>query len=170
MGLCFEALHQDEMAVEAYRQAWDTLLNQGTAAADGDPSTAEEGAKTARPRGHQGADCELKIKDGEGQHRKTGDGGGTEIERILLKAKRMLANSSRSTSAVTARGWSPGSTPEQRVALQEVGARPNSERTARGPGTGDRRDMFAGSSSMRWNRVLHCREGRPGRPALGQNN
>ncbi|CAM9696611.1 unnamed protein product, partial [Scytosiphon promiscuus] len=100
MGLCFEALHKDEMAAEAYHQAWNTLLERRAAAAEREPSGAEA-PNTTGTGGHNDG-----IADG---------GGDDAVRRILSQARLVLQNCSRSTAAVTAGGWSRGSTPGQGV-------------------------------------------------------
>ncbi|CAM9360598.1 unnamed protein product [Ectocarpus fasciculatus] len=94
MGLCFEALHQDKMAAEAYRQAWNTLLEQRPASA----APAGYGAvfiKTAKSGGGKGVEAV----------------GVDEIGTILRQAQLALAANGRSTSA--AEGRSRDSTPPE---------------------------------------------------------
>ncbi|CAM9553988.1 unnamed protein product [Ectocarpus sp. 4 AP-2014] len=96
MGLCFETLRQDKMAAEAYRQAWNTLLEQCHASAT-PASYAAVFAKTAK----------------SGGGKEVGVIGVNEIGAILRQAQLALAASIRSTSA--AGGRSRDSNPEQQL-------------------------------------------------------
>ncbi|CAB1101527.1 unnamed protein product [Ectocarpus sp. CCAP 1310/34] len=114
MGLCFETLRQDKMAAEAYRQAWNTLLEQrhASAAPAGQkpppPTTTGDPSKT---RTGYGAVFAKTAKSGGGKE--VGVVRVDEIGAILRQAQLALAASSRSTSA--AGGRSRDSTPEQQL-------------------------------------------------------
>ncbi|CBJ25529.1 hypothetical protein Esi_0003_0165 [Ectocarpus siliculosus] len=118
MGFCFETLRQDKMAAEAYRQAWNTLLEQRHA--------------SAAPAGY-GAVFAKTAKSGGGKE--VGVVGVDEIGAILRQAQLALAASSRSTSA--AGGRSRDSTPEQQ--LQRSKGTSSTER--RPPSSGQQPDQ-----------------------------
>lgn len=112
MGLCFEALHQDKMAAEAYRQAWNTLLEQrpaSAAPAGQKPPPSTTAGDTSKTRTGYGAVFIKTAKSGEGKGVEAV--GVDEIGTILRQAQLALAASSRSTSA--AGGRSRDSTPPE---------------------------------------------------------
>lgn len=114
MGLCFETLRQDKMAAEAYRQAWNTLLEQrhaSAAPAGQKPPPSTTTGDPSKTRTGYGAVFAKTAKSGGGKE--VGVVGVDEIDAILRQAQLALAASSRSTSA--AGGRSQDSTPEQRL-------------------------------------------------------
>lgn len=111
MGLCFETLNQDKMAAEAYRQAWNALLERRSARQN---SRGSGGAFGGRANGGG----EGSAKEKEEAVLKGGGGGGEnddddEIGRIFEQAKLALTIGGTGSNNGTS-GWSRGSTPQQK--------------------------------------------------------
>lgn len=140
MGLCFETLNKDKMASEAYRQAWNALLEQRAArqTSTGNGGAFEDGAAGVAESSGKG----MEEAD------RSSDNGDDEIGRILQQAKMALtiggSISNRGTS-----GWSRDGTPQQKQ---------------RGEGTPEM--QAAGRSLGNLERRGHCRSGITGTDIL----
>lgn len=129
MGLCFETVHQDKMAAEAYRQAWNTLLEQR---AEGRRKSPGGGARSTTKGnngglvGEGGSSSSGGRGNGEkekGEETIKGGDDCDEIGMILLQAKMDLTTCSSSRGTSKAGGWSRGSTPQQLRQLQQQQSR-----------------------------------------------
>lgn len=136
MGLCFETLDQDKMATEAYRQAWNTLLERRTERKNSRGNGGAFGNKAnsgGESSGKQKKE-EAVLKGGGGG----GDSGGDdEIGRILDQAKLALTIGGSSSNRGSS-GWSRGSTPQQK---QRGGGTPGTQASGRSLGNFDRREQ-----------------------------